>query len=304
MNAILPFITALALSGIAAYYSVIGLAQIFPGSYWPIVIMGSVLEVAKLVTVSWVYNNWKTTFSALKLYFLVAVVLLMAITSMGIFGYLSKAHIEHSSAIVPQAAKVEIYDEKIKVIQSQIERNNKNLSQYDEAVDQIMGRSKDERGAERANQVRKAQQKDRKRIANENARLQKEMQTLTEEKLPLSLEVRKAESDLGPIKYVAEVVYGTQDRDIIDKAVRLVIFIIIVVFDPLAVLLLIAANQTYKQNKENDTEKQVIKKKKNDTTKSKWSAPNRSLESFFVDDKHEVIPKNKIANIGEMNERT
>jgi hypothetical protein len=304
MNAILPFITALALSGIAAYYSVIGLAQIFPGSYWPIVIMGSVLEVAKLVTVSWVYNNWKTTFSALKLYFLVAVVLLMAITSMGIFGYLSKAHIEHSSAIVPQAAKVEIYDEKIKVIQSQIERNNKNLSQYDEAVDQIMGRSKDERGAERANQVRKAQQKDRKRIANENARLQKEIQTLTEEKLPLSLEVRKAESDLGPIKYVAEVVYGTQDRDIIDKAVRLVIFIIIVVFDPLAVLLLIAANQTYKQNKENDTEKQVIKKKKNDTTKSKWSAPNRSLESFFVDDKHEVIPKNKIANIGEMNERT
>jgi hypothetical protein len=304
MNAILPFITALALSGIAAYYSVIGLAQIFPGSYWPIVIMGSVLEVAKLVTVSWVYNNWKTTFSALKLYFLVAVVLLMAITSMGIFGYLSKAHIEHSSAIVPQAAKVEIYDEKIKVIQSQIERNNKNLSQYDEAVDQIMGRSKDERGAERANQVRKAQQKDRKRIANENARLQKEMQTLTEEKLPLSLEVRKAESDLGPIKYVAEVVYGTQDRDIIDKAVRLVIFIIIVVFDPLAVLLLIAANQTYKQNKESDTEKQVIKKKKNDTTKSKWSAPNRSLESFFVDDKHEVIPKDKIANIGEMNERT
>jgi hypothetical protein len=292
------------LSGIAAYYSVIGLAQIFPGSYWPIVIMGSVLEVAKLVTVSWVYNNWKTTFSALKLYFLVAVVLLMAITSMGIFGYLSKAHIEHSSAIVPQAAKVEIYDEKIKVIQSQIERNNKNLSQYDEAVDQIMGRSKDERGAERANQVRKAQQKDRKRIANENARLQKEMQTLTEEKLPLSLEVRKAESDLGPIKYVAEVVYGTQDRDIIDKAVRLVIFIIIVVFDPLAVLLLIAANQTYKQNKESDTEKQVIKKKKNDTTKSKWSAPNRSLESFFVDDKHEVIPKDKIANIGEMNERT
>jgi hypothetical protein len=304
MNAILPFITALALSGIAAYYSVIGLAQIFPGSYWPIVIMGSVLEVAKLVTVSWVYNNWKTTFSALKLYFLVAVVLLMAITSMGIFGYLSKAHIEHSSAIVPQAAKVEIYDEKIKVIQSQIERNNKNLSQYDEAVDQIMGRSKDERGAERANQVRKAQQKDRKRIANENARLQKEIQTLTEEKLPLSLEVRKAESDLGPIKYVAEVVYGTQDRDIIDKAVRLVIFIIIVVFDPLAVLLLIAANQTYKQNKESDTEKQVIKKKKNDTTKSKWSAPNRSLESFFVDDKHEVIPKDKIANIGEMNERT
>lgn len=302
IHALLPFLTALALSGIAAYYSVIGLAQIFPGSYWPIVIMGTVLEIAKLVTVSWVHNNWKTTFSALKLYFLIAVVLLMGITSMGIFGYLSKAHIEHSSTIAPQAAKVEIYEEKIKVIQSQIERNNKNLSQYDEAVDQIMGRSKDEKGAERANQVRKAQQKDRERIIAENKRLQKEIQTLTEEKLPLSLEVKKAESDLGPIKYVAEVVYGTHDKDLIDKAVRLVIFIIIVVFDPLAVLLLIASHQTYRRMKNDKDEiepsKKVVKKKKLDST------PSRTLESFFVDDKHTVIPKDKIADIGDMNERS
>ena len=302
IHVVLPFLTALALSGIAAYYSVIGLAQIFPGSYWPIIIMGSVLEAAKLVTVSWVYNHWKTTFSALKLYFLIAVVLLMAITSMGIFGYLSKAHIEHSTSIAPLVEKVIIYEEKIKSIQATIERNNKNLSQYDEAVDQIMGRSKDERGAERANQIRKAQQKDRQRIATENAGLQKEIQRLTEEKLPLSLEVKKAESDLGPIKYVAEVVYGTQDRDIIDKAVRLVIFIIIIVFDPLAVLLLIAANQTLRKMKEEngviDPIKKSSKKKKVETTST------RSLETFFADDKHEIIPKEKIANIGDINERT
>jgi hypothetical protein len=299
---ILPLLTALALSGIAAYYSVIGLAQIFPGSYWPIIIMGSVLEAAKLVTVSWLYNNWKTTLSAMKLYFLIAVVLLMAITSMGIFGYLSKAHIEHSTSIAPLVEKVIIYEEKIKSIQATIERNNKNLSQYDEAVDQIMGRTKDERGAERANQIRKAQQKDRQRIAAENAGLQKEIQRLTEEKLPLSLEVKKAESDLGPIKYVAEVVYNTQDRDIIDKAVRLVIFIIIVVFDPLAVLLLIAANQTLRKMKEEngviEPIKKSPKKKKNETTST------RSLETFFADDKHEIIPKEKIANIGDINERT
>jgi hypothetical protein len=302
IHVILPFLTAIALSGIAAYYSVIGLAQIFPGSYWPIIIMGSVLEAAKLVTVSWVYNHWKTTFSALKLYFLIAVVLLMGITSMGIFGYLSKAHIEHSSTIAPQVAKVEIYDKKIEALQATIERNDKNLKQYDESVDQVMGRSKDERGAERASQIRKAQQKDRERIASENARIQKEIQKLTEEKLPLSLEVKKAESDLGPIKYVAEVVYGTQDRDLIDKAVRLVIFIIIIVFDPLAVLLLIASNQTYRRIKEEkdepETIKKVVKKKKLDST------PSRTLESFFVDDKHTVIPKDKIADIGDMNERT
>jgi hypothetical protein len=165
-----------------------------------------------------------------------------------------------------------------------------------------MGRSKDEKGAERANQIRKAQQKDRERIIAETKRLQKEIQTLTEEKLPLSLEVRKAESDLGPIKYVAEVVYGTHDRDLIDKAVRLVIFIIIVVFDPLAVLLLIAANQTYRKLKEENDDiapiKKVIKKKKIDST------PTRSLESFFVDDKHTIISKDKIADIGEINEHT
>jgi hypothetical protein len=302
IQVILPLLTALALSGIAAYYSVIGLAQIFPGSYWPIIIMGSVLEAAKLVTVSWLYNNWKTTFSAMKVYFLIAVVLLMAITSMGIFGYLSKAHIEHSTTLVPLVEKVIIYEEKIKTLQTTVERNNKNLSQYDEAVDQIMGRSKDERGAERANQIRKAQQKDRQRIATENAGLQKEIQKLTEEKLPLSLEVRKAESDLGPIKYVAEVVYNTQDKDIIDKAVRLVIFIIIIVFDPLAVLLLIAANQTYRAFKEDNIEIEPVRK----TSKKKKveAIPSRSLESFFEDDKHEVIPKEKIVNIGEIHERS
>jgi len=290
---ILPFLTAIALSAVAAYYSVIGLAQIFPGSYWPVIVMGTVLEISKIVTTSWLYNNWKETNVMMKTYFTIAVVLLMAITSIGIFGYLSKAHIEHSSTIAPQAAKVELYDEKIKVIQSQIDRNNKNLSQYDEAVDQIMGRSKDEKGAERANQIRKAQQKERERIIAETKGLQKEIQLLTEEKLPLSLEVRKAESDLGPIKYVAEVVYGTQDRDLIDKAVRLVIFIIIIVFDPLAILLLIASNQTYRKyaldKVDTLSESKARKKKKID------KRPASSLESFFVDPDHEVIHKSKIA---------
>jgi hypothetical protein len=300
IHVILPFLTAIALSAIAAYYSVIGLAQIFPGSYWPIIIMGSVLEAAKLVTVSWVYNNWKTTFSALKVYFLIAVVLLMAITSMGIFGYLSKAHIEHSSSIAPLIEKEFIYEEKIKTLKESIETNRKNVLQLDAAVDQVMVRSSDERGAERSNQIRKAQQKERLRAADEIARAQTEIQKIAEEKSPISLEIKKAESDLGPIKYVADVVYGTQDRDLLDKAVRLVIFVIIVVFDPLAVLLLIAANQTYRRLKGEPQEvKKVVRKKKIDKSDSP------SLESFLVDDKHQVIPKDKIANMnGDMNERS
>ena len=289
LQALLPFLTAIALSIVAAYYSVIGLAQIFPGSYWPIIIMGSVLEMSKLVTVSWLYNNWNITTRWMRYYFLIAVLLLMGITSMGIFGFLSKAHIEHSSSIAPLIEKEFIYDEKIKVQKAIIEANRKNLLQLDAAVDQVMARSTDERGAERSNQIRKAQQKERLRAADEIARAQTEIQKITEEKSPISLEIKKAESDLGPIKYVAEVVYETQDRDLIDKAVRLVIFVIIVVFDPLAILLLIAANQTYRKTIKD-------KKQKVKVRKSIDVPPVASVESF-IDDKHQVIRKDNIAEM-------
>jgi hypothetical protein len=162
-----------------------------------------------------------------------------------------------------------------------------------------MARSADERGAERSNQIRKTQQKERLRAADEIARAQTEIQKITEEKSPISLEIKKAESDLGPIKYVADVVYGTQDRDLIDKAVRLVIFVIIVVFDPLAVLLLIAANQTYRRiEQERVKPKRAVRKKKID----KNDTP--SIESFLVDDKHQVIRKDNIADIGDIDERS
>jgi hypothetical protein len=289
LQALFPFLTAIALSIVAAYYSVIGLAQIFPGSYWPIIIMGSVLEMSKLVTVSWLYNNWNVTTRWMRYYFLIAVLLLMGITSMGIFGYLSKAHIEHSTSLSPLIEKEMIYDAKIKIQKETIEANRKNLLQLDAAVDQVMARSTDERGAERSNQIRKAQQKERLRAADEITRAQTEIQKITEEKSPISLEIKKAESDLGPIKYVAEVVYETQDRDLIDKAVRLVIFVIIVVFDPLAILLLIAANQTYRKSIKD-------KKQKVKVRKSIDVPPVASVESF-IDEKSTVIAKDKIANM-------
>ena len=308
IHVILPFLTAIGLSIVAAYYSVIGLAQIFPGSYWPIIIMGSVLEASKLVTVSWLYNNWNVSMRMMRYYFLVAVILLMAITSMGIFGYLSKAHIEHSTSIAPLLEKEFIYEEKIKTLKESIETNRKNLTQLDAAVDQIMVRSADEKGAERSNQIRKAQQKERTRITDEIDGSQKAIQKIIEEKSPVSLEIRKAESDFGPIKYVAEMVYGTHDRDIIDKAVRLVIFIIIIVFDPLAILLLIAANQTYQKIKSEEEKpeepKKAIKKKKVDLP------PSPSIESLIssgvlrlkendLPDNHEVIHKDRITKMNE-----
>ena len=240
----LTYLTALALSGVAAYYSVIGLAAIFPGSFWPIIIMGSVLEMAKLVTVSWLYRNWKVTHIGMKSYLTVATVILMLITSMGIFGYLSKAHLEHSADNAPVVSKVQLLDEKIRVAKENLDANRKVIKQMDEQVDQTMGRSSDEKGIANSVVIRRNQQKERSRIQTENETYQRTIAQLNEERFPLQIELQKAESDFGPIKYVAELIYGSGERDIVDKAVRLVIMLIMVVFDPLAVLLLIAANMS------------------------------------------------------------
>jgi hypothetical protein len=169
---------------------------------------------------------------------------------MGIFGYLSKAHLEHSADTAPLSDKVAMLDEKIKTEKENMDGNRKILKQLDEGVDQVMARSSDEKGADKAVAIRKAQQKDRSRISQEIQESQRSINVLNEERAPLNVALQKAESDFGPIKYVAELVYGSGDRDLIDKAVRLVIMLIMTVFDPLAVLLLISANMTWKIKEE------------------------------------------------------
>lgn len=254
----LTFLSALLLSGIAAYYSIIGLASIFVGAFWPVVIMGSSLEFAKVVTTSWLYRNWIKIPLLLKTYLTVAVVILMLITSMGIFGYLSKSHLEQSTMIGPIADKVAMYDDKIRTLKENIDANKLAIKQLDAAVDQVMARTEDSKGAERSVQIRKAQQKERSRIITEIAESQKEIVRITEERAPIQNELRKSESDFGPIKYVAELIYGSSDRDIIDKAVRLVIILIMLVFDPLAVLLLIAGNMTMREQEEEEKKRHPL----------------------------------------------
>ena len=248
----LTLLTALGLSGVAAYYSVIGLAQIFPGSFWPVIIMGSILEASKLVTVSWLYRNWKECPILIKSYLSIAVTILMLITSMGIFGFLSKAHLEHSADNAPLVDKIALLDEKIKTEKENVEANRKAIKQYDEVVDQTMGRSTDEKGADKAQAIRRGQQKDRSRILQEIQQSQSAITKYSEERAPLSTELKKIEADVGPIKYIAALAYGEATNDIIDKAVRLVILLIIVVFDPLAILLLIAYNMSMKEREEFD----------------------------------------------------
>lgn len=269
LQAILPFLTAIALSAIAAFYSVIGLAQIFPGSFWPIILMGSVLEVAKLVTVSWLYNNWIETNRLMKTYFIVAIILLMAITSMGIFGFLSRAHIQSNIVVGVNSVQIKTLNTQEKIAKDRLEYLLK-----------------------RAGDPTTASNKIDKQIQD----TQVELTRLSKEKLPLMTEENKLTAEIGPIKYIAEIFYNKDDAGFIDKAVRLVIFTIIIVFDPLAILLLIASNQTYRKLKILPEEIPIVKKARK--KKRLDNQPSNSLESFYVDgETHELIPKNKITTL-------
>jgi len=245
---LLTLLTAISLSGVAAYFSIMGLVAIFAAVPIPIAIMGSALEVAKLVAASWVYKNWSIAPTAIKYYFTVAVVILSLITSMGIFGFLSKAHMDQSLVSGNVQAKIAVYDEKIKTAKENIDANRKALKQMDEAVDQVMSRSTSETGADKAVALRRNQQKERGRLLSEIEADQKRVSVLTEERSPIAAEVRKVEAEVGPIKYIASFIYGDNpSANVLEKAVIWVIIVIVLVFDPMAILLLIAANFTKKQ---------------------------------------------------------
>ena len=251
---ILLALSGLTLSAVAIYYSVIGLTAIFAAAFWPIVVMGTTLEVSKLVAASWLKANWERIPLLMKTYMMVAVVVLMLITSMGIFGFLSKAHLDQGVPTGDIAAKVELIDEKIKTQRDNIDASRKALAQLDAQVNERLTRSTDDRGAERAVQIRRQQAQERTKLQNEIANAQSEVSKLNEQRAPIASELRKVEAEVGPIKYIAAMIYGDNpDANLLEKAVTWVIMIIVFVFDPLAVLLLLASQMTwqwYKRDKE------------------------------------------------------
>ena len=357
---LLTFITAITISGVAIYYSVAGLAAIFAAAVIPIIVMGVSLEVGKLVTAVWLHRNWKKAVWWMKTYLSVAVIVLMFITSMGIFGFLSKAHIEQTSLSQEQVALIETLDDKELRAQAKIDRWRGELDRLvkgedvrvdsliekeQEGLDKIYARIKGEKDAVRADakfeieqqQTRIKQAQDRRDaeiaaaekkfegslggtkayedavkkakdnelgvasraqaeilkinnkldedlakidakyatdITDYNKRIndlrnqannktqdiegritelegfidgeQKKIDDVREEKAVYQKEYRKLEAEVGPIKYIAEFIYGEQaDQNLLEAAVRWVIIIIIFVFDPLAVLLLIASQYTF-----------------------------------------------------------
>jgi hypothetical protein len=252
--AYLALFSGITLSIVAEYYSILGLTAIFSAAVIPVIIMGIALGVGKVTATLWLKQNWNIAPWSIRTYLLSAIAVLMLITSMGIFGFLSKAHSDQSLVSGDVISKIAIYDEKIKTAKENIEANRKQLKQMDEAVDQIMGRSSDEKGADKANAVRKSQQRDRTALAKDIEANQRLIASLNDEAAPIRAEVRKVEAEVGPIKYIAQFVYGEANEDLLEKAVTWVIIILIIVFDPLAVILLLSSQISFQNFREREQE--------------------------------------------------
>lgn len=254
---ILLFIAGFSLSSISTVYAVIGLMSIFPAAPYTIAIMGASLEVSKLVIASWLYRNWKEIPNFLKYYFSGAMLVLMFLTSMSIFGYLSKAHMDASVGSGEAIASLQIIDDKINTQKENIASAKTALTQMDTQVNELMSRTNDDKGTNRAITVRKQQKPERESLTKDIADAQLAIAKLQEERAPLATAARKVEAEVGPIKYIANLIYGDNiDDTILEKAVRIVILMIVFVFDPLAVLLLIAANWNLKHQER--TKKVVV----------------------------------------------
>ena len=256
--AYLTLITGLAISAVAIYYSVIGLAAIFSAAVIPIIVMGAILEVSKLVAAWWLKANWFRAPVLLKSYMLVSVIVLMLITSMGIFGFLSKAHSDQAITTGDVVSQVALYDEQINVERDNIANAKSIIAQMDATVQGIIangesreiklrdGRTYMRSAAEQALQVRRSQAKDRAQFTEIIEQSQAKILELQQKKAPVASNLREVEAKVGPIKYIAQLIYGENpDNNLLEKAVTWVIITIVFVFDPLAVLLLLASQMSF-----------------------------------------------------------
>jgi hypothetical protein len=241
---LLTFLSAISISIIAAGYSIIGLATLFSGAVIPIIAMGSALEVGKLVAASWLYQNWRSDIPRLlKAYLFTAIIVLIFITSMGIFGFLSKAHLDQVQPTSGNQLSIDSYNKQINQQQIIIDRAEKTLNQLDKALDVYIDKEYVTRGLKERNKQKEERDLLNKTINEATTKILE----LNKTKNTIELEQLKIEAEVGPLKYVAELIYGDEAKNHFDSAVRIVILILIFVFDPLAVLLLIAANISLRQ---------------------------------------------------------
>ena len=260
--ALLTLLTALAISAVAAFYSIVGLMAIFSASAMSIAVMGVVLEIGKLITASWLYQNWYKIPRLLKYYLTLAVVVLMFITSMGIFGYLSKAHIDQGTGTQELYLKVERIENSIGSERKTIERAEKQITLLDSALDKYI-----ELGAITKGLGKREEQEQERAFLNTTVNdAQLRIDDLLDQKTELNLQIKNFEAEVGPLKYISALFFGEDALDYIDRSVRYVILILVFVFDPLAVLLLIAANMSFNEYNAMIRRRKSRKKNKGDIT--------------------------------------
>ena len=272
---ILLFLSGIAVSVVGAYYSILGLAALFAGAYWAVITMGVTLEIAKLVTVSWLYRNWNLDLlpQSIRAYLLSAVLMLMFITSIGIFGFLSKAHLDTAAPNTGNRLLVKNIERQIDSEKKAIEGAQKIVDQLDKALDKVIDKDADKGLIERQKQIT-----ERNRANNIIANSSKKITDLSNQKLKYDKDQLAIDKEVGPFKYVAEILFGDADDGNLDRAVRFIIICLILVFDPLAVLMLVAVNVSIKEyqrsknlgNKEETLEQQVERlKKRNESLRDK-----------------------------------
>lgn len=226
--------TALLLSIIAGYFSVVGLATIFSGAYYPVLLMATSLELGKVVSVGWLSRNWESAPKIIRYYLCVSVGILMIITSMGTFGYLSNAHLATSNEVEQAQLQIQPLETQLQLA----ERKLRNAQTSLDSLDSIVANS----DIDNASKVRNRQRTERSALAAEIRTAAREVEMANSKLLPLRSAQASTEAEIGPLKYIAELVYGAEAKDHFDSAVRFVIIILVLVFDPLAIVLLIAAN--------------------------------------------------------------
>jgi len=307
---LLTFISAIAISLIAAGYSILGLATLFSGAVVPIIAMGSALEVGKLVAASWLYHNWRSDIPrALKTYLFTAIIVLVFITSMGIFGFLSKAHLDQVKPTAGNQEQIFLIDKKIIQQQSIIERSERTLDQLDKALDVYIDKEYVSKGLKE----RKKQKEERDLLNKSIDEAMEKIANLNNSKSSITIEQLKLEADVGPLKYVAELIYGDEAKDHFDSAVRIIILILIFVFDPLAVLLLIAANISLRQwkmkrnlTKQNSEKKQADRLKRLEKKTKNLKRKDRDFRKLLSTDINELNPdeiKLKLNQIYDWNDK-
>jgi hypothetical protein len=236
--ALLTLISALSISVTAAYFSIFGLTALFPATAIAVMIMGIVLEIGKIISAVWLHKNWHNVnvSKILRTYMISAIVVLMLITDIGVFGFLSRGHLEAVSPMQGIQDKIDRIDDQIKTEQDIIDKANKQLKELDDSIDVYFKNDRVTLGLK----ARKEQEGERKLLGDTINKEQKKIDELKNQEMPLKEQMEAAATNIGPLKYVAQLFFSDY-KNHIDTVVQIMICIIIGVFDPLAISLVIAS---------------------------------------------------------------